>query len=50
VVSAVIATGEANCRVCHPEAVSLVKTPLAKGCPDVVHSVPVCEPVLAVAL
>ena len=45
-----IATGELNCSVCQPLAVSLVKVPVASSVPDVVHSEPMWVPVLAALL
>jgi hypothetical protein len=42
---AVIATGDGNDRVCHPEAVSFAKVAVASCVPLAVHRVPVWVPV-----
>src|SRR5664279_2409866 len=46
----VIATGVVKLTCCQPEAVSPVNVAVASLVPPVVHSVPVCVPVLVLAL
>ena len=43
-------TGVAKVTVCHPEPVSPVKVAWARRVPSVLHSEPMCVPVLAAAL
>ena len=46
----VIDTGTEKVTVCHPDAVSPVKVAVASGVPLLLHSDPVCVPVVAVPL